>query len=59
MLRSISVSGRRSMMLPRLMGSERPSAGLDRGGGVLLRELCPDGCGGCRFECEEVEEPGE
>jgi hypothetical protein len=59
MLLSISVSGLRSMMLPRLIGSDLlPSPGLERGGGVRDIGGRPD-CGGCRFECDEVEDPGE
>jgi hypothetical protein len=62
MLRSISVSGRLSIILPRLIGSadlEPSPPGLERGGGVRDIEGKPVCCGGCRFECEDVEEPGE
>jgi hypothetical protein len=62
MLLSISVSGRRSIMLPNDIGSDRPlSPGLVLGGGVRDIDGSPDpACpGGCRFECEDVEELGE
>jgi hypothetical protein len=61
-LLSISVSGRRSIMLPKDMGSLRPlSPGLALGGGVRDMDGSPDpDCpGGCRFEWEELEELGE
>jgi hypothetical protein len=44
------------MMLPKLMGSDLPSPGLARGGGVRDIDGSP---GGWRFECEDAEEPGE
>jgi hypothetical protein len=47
------------MILPRLIGSALlPSPGLERGGGVRDIGGRPD-WGGCRFECDEVEDPGE
>lgn len=60
MFLSISVSGRRSIILPRLIGSERPSPGLARGGGVRDNDGRLD-CtwGGCKLECVEVDDPGE
>jgi len=54
--RSMSVSGRFSMILPSDMGSER-SLGDDLGGGVLDIDGNPS-CGGRRPEFEEVDEPG-
>ena len=60
---SISVSAglRESMIFPKDIGSPRLSpAGLVRGGGVrdiIGRFVCETG--GWRFECDEVEEPGE
>lgn len=47
------------MILPRLIGSDRlPSPGLERGGGVRDMMGRPVE-GGWRFECDEVDEPGE
>lgn len=57
MFLSISVSGRRSMMLPNAMGSLR-SPGDDRRGGVRDMDGSPSFPGRLP-EVEEVEEPGE
>jgi hypothetical protein len=59
MFLSICESGLRSIILPRLIGSFLTSPGLDLGGGVRDIDGRPDCAGGCRFEWEEVEEPGE